>query len=427
MPHPPSPFERVEPTLLALALGTPLPMLLLAPDGEVALVLVLLLALPVAAGYGLLRLVRRRTPRLARPALVPPPLGPLPPEAWAAPFAVRRGGQPVLSGRWDEIVAAARAGRLLPSDELDGGGELRVAPADLADLVPFVPSRAEAWYRRAYRAYLAAALGAGALGIAGLAWARAEALLPDETALAVLAFAAGLVPLPLLRRSWRRLQDGRARGLVPEPPPRRTTGRAALDAALTGPTPATRATLVVVVAVSALALLLPRADLLGRLAKDDEAIRAGELWRLLTAGLVHGSALHLLLNASVLSNLGGFVERLLGPRRMLAVLWGGVLTGSLASFLTNPSPSVGISGGLFGLVGALLVVGLRHRRTLPPPARRMLVRAPIEIIVLNLALGLALPLIDNAAHLGGLAGGLLLGVVLRLRRDVEAALAGEPP
>ena len=90
---------------------------------------------------------------------------------------------------------------------------------------------------------------------------------------------------------------------------------------------------------------------------------------------------------------------------MLPVLWGGVLAGSLASFATNPHPSVGISGGLFALVGALLAVGLRHRRALPPPARRMLVRAPIEIIVLNLALGLALPIIDNAAHLGGLAGG----------------------
>ena len=166
-------------------------------------------------------------------------------------------------------------------------------------------------------------------------------------------------------------------------------------------------------------------DLLLRLAKDNDAIRRGEVWRLLTAGLVHGGAVHLLLNASVLANVGRIVERLLGGPRMLAVLWGGVLAGSLASFATNPQPSVGISGGLFALVGALLVVGLRHRRALPPPARRMLVRAPIEIIVLNVALGLALPIIDNSAHLGGLAGGVLLGAVLGVRPGIAAALRGD--
>jgi rhomboid protease GluP len=184
--------------------------------------------------------------------------------------------------------------------------------------------------------------------------------------------------------------------------------------------------LALVVAVSAAALLLPEETLLLRLAKDNDAIRAGEVWRLLTAGLVHGGALHLLINASVLSDLGRVVERLLGARRMLAVLWGGVLAGSLASLATNPRPSVGVSGGLFGLVGALLAVGLRHRRALPPAARRMLVRGPVEVIVLNLALGFAVRFIDNAAHLGGLVTGFLLAFALPLRPEVRAALAGPP-
>ncbi len=52
----------------------------------------------------------------------------------------------------------------------------------------------------------------------------------------------------------------------------------------------------------------------------------------------------------------------------------------------------------------------------------MLVRAPLEIIVLNVALGLALPIIDNAAHLGGLAGGVLLGLLFDVRREVRSAL-----
>jgi membrane associated rhomboid family serine protease len=423
MPPPQSAAERAEPIALAFALATPLPLLALAPDGLDALGTALLFALPVLALWGLSRLLRRGAPRPTRQPLGPPPIGPVPPEAWGVPFAVRRDGQPLLAGRWDEVVAAARAGRLRPTDEVNGGGEAWVVPAELAELVPFVPSPAEARVRRAYLGALAASLAAGALGVVVLAWARLTGReVPADSALAVLVFAVALLMLLPLRRGWRRLADGRAQGLVPEPPPRRTLGSAPLDAALFGPTPATRVVLAIVVAVSALALVLPEDDLLLRLAKDDAAIRAGEWWRLLTAGLVHGGAVHLAMNGWVLWSLGGFVERLLGRWRMLLVLWGGVLTGSLASFAMNRGVSVGISGGLFALVGALLVLGLRHRRTLPPPLRRMLVRAPVEIIVLNLGLGFAVKFIDNAAHLGGLAGGLALGLMMGLRPEVRAAL-----
>jgi rhomboid protease GluP len=182
--------------------------------------------------------------------------------------------------------------------------------------------------------------------------------------------------------------------------------------------------LAVVVPISIAALLLPPDVLLDRLAKDNAAIRAGEWWRLLTAGLVHGSLLHLAMNGIFLLDLGRIVEQLFGPRRMLAVLWGGVAAGAFASFVANPSPSVGISGGLFALVGALLAQGLRHWRRLAPGARRLFLRGPIEIVVLNVGMGLALPYIDNAGHLGGLAGGLALGGLLGLSPPIEAMLTG---
>ncbi len=204
-------------------------------------------------------------------------------------------------------------------------------------------------------------------------------------------------------------RDGAARGLL---------ARAFPDA--------TRGVLVVVAIVSALALLLPEQDLLERLAKDNEAIREGEVWRLLTAGLVHGSWVHLVMNGMVLNDVGRLVESLFGARRFLVLLWVSVLGGSLASFATNPHPSVGISGGLFGLVGAMLALGLRHRRRLTPPVKRILLRAPVEVIVLNLALGLALPIIDNSAHLGGLVTGFALALLLPARPEVDAALQGRP-
>jgi membrane associated rhomboid family serine protease len=333
----------------------------------------------------------------------------------------------VREGTLDELVALAREGSVRSGDLVARAG-VSAAAGDLADLAPHVPSGAEVQARRVYLGYLAAALGAGLAGVGGLLAARlAGAGLDERSALLVLLFAAALAPLLALRREWRRLEAGRALGLVPEPPPRLTLGSAALDAAVAGSAPATRRVLAGVVAVSAAALLLPPDVLVDRLAKDNEAIRDGEVWRLLTAGLVHGGALHLFMNAAVLANVGAFVERLLGARRMLAVLFGGVLGGSLASFATNPQRSVGISGGLFALVGALLVVGVRHRRALPPPARRMLVRAPLEIIVLNVALGLVLPVIDDAAHLGGLAAGLLLGLALGVPPRVAEALRRPPP
>jgi membrane associated rhomboid family serine protease len=403
-------------------------MLALVPDGWAALALALVALVPLSALYGLYRLAVRGRPRPPpRPALVPPRLPPAPAGVRAAAFRLVRGDELVREGTLDDLVALARAGAVRHGDVVAGAGVV-AAPADLADLAPHVPSPAEVHARRFYLGYLAAALVAGLGGVAGLVAARLAGAGPVErSALAVLLFAAALAPLPSLRREWRRLEDGRAGGLVPEPPPRPTLGSAALDAAIAGPTRATSRVLAVVVAVSAAAMLLPPEALLDRLAKDNQAIRDGEVWRLLTAGLVHGGALHLVMNAAVLSNVGAFVERLLGSGRMLAVLWGGVLAGSLASFATNPQRSVGISGGLFALVGALLVVGVRHRRALPPPARRMLVRAPIEIIVLNVALGLALPVIDNAAHLGGLGAGILLGLRLGVSPGVAAALRAPPP
>lgn len=209
------------------------------------------------------------------------------------------------------------------------------------------------------------------------------------------------------------------------PPPALSPAAEAFQRAFARPAAATRASIVVVAVVSVAAFFVP--GLLETLMKENEAIRAGEVWRLATAGLVHApwpaGLLHLGMNLFVLSNVGGVIERLLGGGRMLVVLWGGVVTGSIASLLANPHPSVGVSGGVFALVGALLAVGLRNRRRLPAPLRAMLVRGPVEVIILNLALGVTLPFIDNAAHLGGLAGGFAIALLLPLRPELEAALA----
>lgn len=167
-----------------------------------------------------------------------------------------------------------------------------------------------------------------------------------------------------------------------------------------------------IVATSLAAFVLPDEDLALRLAKVNERVLAGEWWRLLTVALVHGSLLHLFFNAYALNNLGGLAERLYGRARFGAVLLLGTAGGTLASVLWTPAPAVGASGGVFALVGALLVLGLRRRSSLPDPVRRRLLRDMAWIALVNLALGATIPYVDNAAHLGGLVAGAALGALL---------------
>lgn len=89
--------------------------------------------------------------------------------------------------------------------------------------------------------------------------------------------------------------------------------------------------------------------------------------------------------------------------------------GSLASILWNPDVvSVGASGAIFGLYGALLGFLLRERQCLPQAVRQRLARTAFFFIVFNLLFSLASKGVDIAAHLGGLAGGVLCGLAIAL-------------
>ena len=141
------------------------------------------------------------------------------------------------------------------------------------------------------------------------------------------------------------------------------------------------------------------------------AIADGEWWRLASAMWLHAHPLHLGLNALFLWRFGGYVERLLGPVVFLIVY---VLAGIVASavslqFQAN-GLSVGASGALFGLVGVLLMVAMtsRGRGSLGEMLAELRPNL-VSIVVTNLILGWLVPGVDNAARIGGLAGGLVLG------------------
>ncbi len=142
--------------------------------------------------------------------------------------------------------------------------------------------------------------------------------------------------------------------------------------------------------------------------KENFLIAHGELWRLLTAVFIHVNLLHVLFNAYALYNLGREVEMFYGSLRFSLVFFFAGLAGSVTSMLLTPSPSVGASGAIFGLIGAEGVFLYRNRRLLGERGRRGLQNI-IFIIVLNFAIGLQAQFIDSGAHLGGLIGGALLG------------------
>lgn len=237
--------------------------------------------------------------------------------------------------------------------------------------------------------------------------------------LAALAF---LGPVFVLLRKIRILEAYRLRGL-PEPSPAQqfTTGHESLDRLLQRPARATKVTVAVIVVITVAAWIWP--ELQDVLEKRNAEILSGQLWRLATVALVHANLIHLFFNASVFMDVAGMVERLAGAVRMLAVFWIGAMAGTLASVATFPQPSVGASGGVFALLGALLAISLRHRRELPASVRARLVRSTGFVIGANLLLGFLLPRVDWAAHLGGVVAGAALGWVLGLGPQARAALS----
>jgi rhomboid protease GluP len=135
--------------------------------------------------------------------------------------------------------------------------------------------------------------------------------------------------------------------------------------------------------------------------KDRFEIHQGQWWRLVTAGFFHGGFLHILLNSWVLFDVGAQVEQVYGASRMLVIYLVSSIAGFYLSYLWTPNPSVGASAGIMGLIGAMIALSVHHRSALTTAIRGQYIRWVIYMLVI----GLILPGIDNAAHVGGVAAG----------------------
>lgn len=153
-----------------------------------------------------------------------------------------------------------------------------------------------------------------------------------------------------------------------------------------------------------------RGDVLLRLGgKFGPYIFAGQWWRLVTAMFLHGGLLHIGMNLWCLFDLGPTVESLFSTPKFLVFYLTSGVAGFLLSLWWKPFIlSVGASGGILGLIGVLIGASFHHG-SLGRALRGQLLRWVIYILIFGLLPFFA---VDNAAHIGGLGMGLLLGYVV---------------
>jgi rhomboid protease GluP len=136
----------------------------------------------------------------------------------------------------------------------------------------------------------------------------------------------------------------------------------------------------------------------------------GEWWRLLTAAFLHLGVAHLVLNAWALWSVGRDAERFYGSATYAVIYCVAAVLASLGSAVWDPSrTSVGASGAIFGIGGALLAFLARHRTSVPAGIARTQWIATGVFVAVSLAAGVVIPGIDNAAHVSGLVAGFALG------------------
>ena len=136
----------------------------------------------------------------------------------------------------------------------------------------------------------------------------------------------------------------------------------------------------------------------------------GEWWRLVTALFIHYSVVHLLVNLWVLWNIGRRTEQLFGNAAAVAIYVGSGIIASLTSIVWAPTlSSVGASGAIFGLIGAYIAFLLRPGCGVPRSIARRYWLSTTIFALYSLYEGATTPGIDNAAHVGGVIGGLAIG------------------
>jgi len=145
-------------------------------------------------------------------------------------------------------------------------------------------------------------------------------------------------------------------------------------------------------------------------AKYNPYILQGQFWRFVTPVFLHLNLIHLGVNTYSLLAIGPAVEKFFGKVKFLAIYLIAGILGNVASFAFSPSISVGASGAIFGLLGALFYVGIKYKDIL----EQRFMTSIVVMIAMNLIYGFMHSNIDNFGHIGGLIGGFISSYSLGL-------------
>ncbi|MDQ2854031.1 MAG: rhomboid family intramembrane serine protease [Chloroflexota bacterium] len=142
------------------------------------------------------------------------------------------------------------------------------------------------------------------------------------------------------------------------------------------------------------------------------AVASGEWWRLITAAFLHLGILHIGFNMYALWLFGPLMEQMYGHLEYAVIYLLCALGGNVLTILAAPNvPALGASGAIFGLFGLAFIVSRRRHLLLGPQARAMLSRVG-TLLVLNLIITFSVPFISWTGHVGGLAVGAVIGLLL---------------
>lgn len=151
----------------------------------------------------------------------------------------------------------------------------------------------------------------------------------------------------------------------------------------------------------------------------------GEWWRVVSAAFVHFGIVHLAFNMWALWDSGRLTEKLYGNAWFAMLYLFAGACGSLGSMLWKQNViSAGASGAVFGVFGALLAYLARERHSIPAATFDHLRASTAVFVAYSLFYGFTQAGIDNAAHVGGLAGGFVMGLVMARPLDPAAAQRG---
>jgi len=148
-------------------------------------------------------------------------------------------------------------------------------------------------------------------------------------------------------------------------------------------------------------------------AKVNDLIAQGQYYRLVSCMFLHGGILHLAVNMYSLYAIGPMVEQVYGKVKYIAIYFVAGICSSIFSYIFSTSVSIGASGAIFGLLGAVLVFAIKSKGK----TGNAIIKNILSVIFVNILIGMTLPNIDIFAHAGGLFGGIAISFLVTFKTE----------